>query len=269
MKISVTIELRISPLSLLSLSFFLFVVPIRRAPIAPISEGLSSQPPQPAAPVAAVVEPQSESPSDPVVESSPQPAPESSPSAAAQLTQAPAAMAAAVGSKLSGFFDSILPSAQPAEPAQPSSASSLATSTSVSSASSQPHDTAVDDGPTQVEGIPSSAGSASNAAPAYAFYEGEGESSDSEGSNAVPTKVTKPVEEHKSIEIGSSADPRVKSSNTTSTGSSETGSEDMNNRGACTGTSSWSNFFGVFAACTGAKRDNTTIPKPTQEEKQG
>jgi hypothetical protein len=85
----------------------------------------------------------------------------------------------------------------------------------------------------------------------YGFYEGEGEVRP-EGDNNLPSKVS--AEEHKEsstsssgIEIGSTNDPRLKAA-------------ELNNRGACSG--GWSNFFGVFAACTGANREAANIPKP-------
>lgn len=148
---------------------------------------------------------------------------------------------------LSNFFDRLLPSAQGQLP------------------SGEPAVTGA-----QVEGAPAASASSvsapSSAAAIPYLYQGE----EGEGEEQ-PQGGTK-VEEHKEtndtltggstssgssgggVEIGSAADPRTKS---TAGASPEARS--------CA-TSGWQSFFGVFAACTGANREE--VPKPAEEEKQ-
>jgi len=106
----------------------------------------------------------------------------------------------------------------------------------------------------------------------FGFYEGEGEvRPEGDSNNPLTARPAKAAAHHSTDgstgsttsrdgqtnssggkEIGSAADPRMRNPN-----------GDLNNRGACAG--GWSNWFGIFATCTG-NRSNENIPKPVSEE---
>ena len=187
-------------------------------------------------------------------------------------------------SKLTGFFDSILPSAikkvEPVPVAAPVITPVVASvqqeqppvaqhTTPAKPARQEESFSGFSPQPVvqQVEGRPNqSAATARGAssAPVYGFYEGEADDRP-EGDNAVlPTKDPYRHEESKEqdnstssnttqIPIGSRNDPRVRQT------------DESMNRGAC-GTGGFSNFFGLFALCTGANREAPNIPRATNEE---